>query len=301
MKKILFVILAATVMFSPAFALAKKKIAVMDLVDKAGNSHGGWHNVGSGMADMLVTALVKTGKFDVIEREQLHKVMEEQKLGSTGAITPESAAKVGQILGINFIVTGSVTEFGIKDSQLGVGNLGSILPFGGGVSTHTNTAKVAMDVRFIDTSTAQILNAFTGEGEESSTGVSVDLNAAPSVAFGKTGFDETVIGKATRKSIEALTKQMLEAAYGPQLVKIIKIDGNKIYINAGEDDGATNGKNYDIWQKGEELLDPDSGVSLGSEDKKVGRAWIVKVEKKYSIAEVDNQNVTKANFLKEQK
>jgi hypothetical protein len=46
----------------------------------------------------------------VIERRLLEKIMEEQKLGVTGAIDPNSAAQLGKILGVKIIVSGTVTS-----------------------------------------------------------------------------------------------------------------------------------------------------------------------------------------------
>lgn len=283
-------------------ATGKKRICVMNLEDKARGQHSGWHAVGEGMADMLATALVKSGKFIVVEREQLQKVMEEQGLGMTGAVNPQTAAKIGQVLGVAYIITGSVTEFGIKESKLGVGKLGRALPFGGSVETKTNKARVAMDVRMIDTSSAQIVKTATGKGEESSTGVAVDLSEAPSVEIGKEGFDETVIGKAARKAVEEVAKALIgEAASGPWTAKIIKVSGKQIYLNSGEEDGMTIGKTISIYRKGEELIDPDTGVSLGYEETKLGTAKVIKVEKKFSIAETTVTGVTKDDYLKEEK
>ena len=162
----------------------KKRIAVLEFEDKSGHQHGGWHDVGRGMSDSLVTALVKTNRFIVIEREQIDKIMAEQSFGMSGAVNPDTAAKIGRIIGVGVIVTGGVTEFGVKESKMGVGGLGRVLPFGGGGAIQTNTARVVLDVRFVDTSTGQILMAETALGEESSRGVDVDLSMAPSVEFG---------------------------------------------------------------------------------------------------------------------
>jgi curli biogenesis system outer membrane secretion channel CsgG len=296
------VLTVIALLIQPSYAAGKKKICVMDLEDKTQGQHSGWQNVGRGMSDMLVTALIQSKKFIVIEREQLEKVMNEQALGQTGAVNPQTAAKIGQVLGVSYIVTGSVTEFGIKESKLGVGNLGRMLPFGGGVDTKTNKAVVAMDVRMINTSTAQIEKAVKGDGEEKSTGVSIDLDVAPSVDFGKDGFDETVIGKAVRKAVDMVAKNIIESELNaPWSARIIKVNENQIYLNSGEDDGEKPGRVVGIYRKSEELIDPETGISLGSEEKKLGTAKIVKVEKQFSIAETDAGGVTKDDYLKEEK
>ncbi|MBI4652343.1 hypothetical protein HY745_13925 [Candidatus Desantisbacteria bacterium] len=113
-KKFTMVVISLILANQICFAAGQKRVCIMDLEDKSGEQHSGWHNVGTGIADMMVTALVKTNKFMVIEREKLNKIMEEQQLGASGAITTQTAAKIGQLLGVNYIITGSVTEFGVK-------------------------------------------------------------------------------------------------------------------------------------------------------------------------------------------
>lgn len=61
------------------------------------------------------------------------------------------------------------------------------------------------------------------------------------------------------------------------------------------------GKVVGIYRKEEELIDPDTGEVLGVEETKLGTAKIIKVEKKYSIAETTVTGVTKDDYLKEEK
>ena len=264
----------------------KKIICVMDLEDKSSHSHS-WQNVGTGVAEMLVSALADTKKYTLIEREKLEAVLAEQKLGASGAVTAQTAAKIGRLLGAQYIVTGAVTEFGVKDSKMGVGGLEKVLPFGGGAKVSKNTARAAIDVRAIDTTTGQIAAAAKGEGSKSSAEISGNLSIAPSFDFGKEGFDETIIGKAARNAVDQVARE-LSAKFdesGPSAVKIIKITGDQVYINSGSADGEKVGNVYNIFRVGEEMIDPDTGESLGAEEEKVGKAKIVKVTPKYSVAE----------------
>jgi len=302
MKKILSLAccaLAVLVLAGQAFAAGKKIVCVMELEDKSSHAHG-WQNVGTGVADMMVTALAETKKYTLIEREKLDKVLAEQNLGASGAVTAQTAAKIGRLLGAHYIITGAVTEFGVKDSKIGVGGLEKVLPFGGGAKVSKNTARAALDVRAIDTTSAQIVAAAKGEGSKSSAEFKGDLSIAPSFDFGKDGFDETIIGKAARKAVEDVVKELTSAfdESGPGAIKIIKITGNQIYINSGGADGEKVGRVYDIFRAGEEMLDPDTGESLGSEEEKVGSAKVVKVTPKYSIAETKNLSVNKTDVLR---
>ena len=302
MKKIFMIVSAlffAAAALQPAFAGGKKIVCVIDLEDKSG-SHGDWRNIGTGMAEMMVTALAETKKYTLIERDKLEAVMAEQKLGASGAVTAQTAAKIGKLLGANYIITGSVTEFGVKDSKIGVGALEKVLPFGGGAKVSTTKARVVLDMRAIDTSSAQIIAAAKGEGSKSSSNISGDVSIAPSFDFGKEGFDETILGKAAREAVDKVAKELTakfdEAGGGS--VKIIKIVGNQIYINSGSADGEKTGRTYVIYRQGEEMTDPDTGESLGSELEKIGTAKVIKVNPKFSIAETKNLNVNKTDILK---
>lgn len=295
---------SAALLFSMAangWCGGKKIICVLDLEDKSNHSHT-WRNVGTGIADMMVTALGETKKYTLIERDKLEKVLEEQKLGASGAVTAQTAAKIGRLLGAQYMITGSVTEFGVKESKMGVGGLEKMLPFGGGAKVSRTTARVGIDVRAIDTTSAQITAAAKGEGSKSSAEISADLSIAPSFDFGKEGFDETIIGKAARDAVETVAKELGKKfdEAGGGAVKIIKITGNQLYINSGGADGEKEGHVYGIYRAGEDMTDPDTGESLGSEEEKVGTAKVIKVNPKFSIAET-KAAVKKTDILKEGK
>ncbi len=58
--------------------------------------------------------LVMTGMFNMIERERLDALIDEMALGKTGLIDEASAAKIGKLLGAQYMVLGSVTSLSTK-------------------------------------------------------------------------------------------------------------------------------------------------------------------------------------------
>jgi TolB-like protein len=103
-----FAFLAVAGLAQTAHADFKKtKIAVLDFQMQGEQSNA--KDMGKIVAEWLITGLVETGRFDVIERRLLEKLLEEQKLGVTGMIDPESAAQLGKVLGVKIIVSGTVT------------------------------------------------------------------------------------------------------------------------------------------------------------------------------------------------
>jgi TolB-like protein len=84
----------------------KKTIAVIEFVDLKGNVT----DFGRYLAEKLITKLVQTKKFKVIERQLLNRVIAEQKLSLTGTIDPSSAKQLGKLLGVDAICSGTISD-----------------------------------------------------------------------------------------------------------------------------------------------------------------------------------------------
>jgi TolB-like protein len=87
-------------------AKQKTTVAVVEFADLQGNVT----DFGRFLAEELITRLYDAGKFRVIERQQLNKIIAEQKLSLTGVVDPASAKQLGKILGVEAIVSGTVTN-----------------------------------------------------------------------------------------------------------------------------------------------------------------------------------------------
>ena len=90
---------------SPARA-AKLKIAIVafDTVNDLAEEEG-W---GRQVSEMLTTAAVNTGAFEVVERHLLEKIMSEQAMGNRDQGFTSVAQSVGNMVGADFLLSGSV-------------------------------------------------------------------------------------------------------------------------------------------------------------------------------------------------
>ena len=265
MIRLLLVLSLCFIVSQLLHAQVKKRVAVLTFEDKTDKRYRWWdgRQPGDGMADMLTTALVKSGKYVVLEREEIGKLLAEQQLGQTGVVTEQSAAKVGQMLGVELAVMGSVTEFGNTQDEKG-GKLK-----GWKVGVKTQTATVAVDVRIVDTSTGNILDAETVRKEESSSGL--NISSSKYGIKNETDFDNSLVGKATRKAINKIVELIdTQSATLPWSGKVITVKGTTVYIKPGSDAGLRIGDVLSIYAQGEDLIDPDTGLSLGSVESKVG-------------------------------
>ncbi|NCO19142.1 MAG: hypothetical protein GW900_03680, partial [Gammaproteobacteria bacterium] len=125
----------------------RARIAVARFENKTADSQN-WYSpsIGDGMADMLTTALVNSGRYIVLERDSLDSVLGEQDLGASGRIRQGTAAAIGEIEGAELLVVAAVTEFGDSGgTQAGGGGFGRRVF--GAISGGSRTAHMAIDLR----------------------------------------------------------------------------------------------------------------------------------------------------------
>ncbi|MFH0801739.1 MAG: SUMF1/EgtB/PvdO family nonheme iron enzyme [bacterium] len=260
---------------------ARPKIAVLPFED--GSLKKWWSGdfkPGEGIADSFVTELVKSNAFTVIEREHLKKVLEEQGLGGIGILDTATAAKVGRVMGVRYLITGKVTEFSIAESSTGIG---SLLTLFGSTNTSLNTldtktrkAKVAIDARLINTDTGAIEFAEKGIGEETASSTSMSGQS-----FGMTEFRESILGKATDKAILSLLRKFVDAVRAEPEGKVVDVDQGIVTVNMGEGEISA-GQRLTIFSKGKELRDPDTKELLDVELNEIGLMQINSVSKRIS-------------------
>ena len=108
---IIFIFIIAAVVFAPHDAAAefkKTKIAVLDFQLQGEGFET--QDMGKMVAEWLVTGLVQSGRFNVVERSLLQKILKEQELPMYGIVDSKDAAKTGMIVGAKVVITGSVMK-----------------------------------------------------------------------------------------------------------------------------------------------------------------------------------------------
>jgi outer membrane protein OmpA-like peptidoglycan-associated protein/curli biogenesis system outer membrane secretion channel CsgG len=262
----------------------KARVAVLDfdygtVMSSSSSIFGTNVDIGKGITQLLVTDLVKNGTFSVIERSALDKVLAEQSFSNSNRADPASAARIGKILGVDYIIVGSITEFGNETNKQNVGGSGgNFHGFGiGGVGHSNSKANVAIDARVINIDTAEILAAAEGKGESSRSGVSLlggggNWNGFGSgnVDFGSSNFQNTIIGEATKKAVDNLAGDL--AANSGRLSAnvhtfkgeglIAAIDGGQIVLNVGGKAGIKAGDTIEVTRVTREIKDPATGQVL---------------------------------------
>lgn len=265
----------------------KNSLAVMKFTTKAGGGTHYWHDaswdLGWGLAEMLSTALVETGKFKVLERQDVEDVLSEQDFGASGRIEPGTEAKMGHIMGAGFLVYGTVNEF--EYSEKGGG--GGIRIKGFKLGGKAAKAHVAMDVKVVDATTSEILFSKRFEENAFRKGFKVGYSGSD---FGTNlgSFQKTPLGEATRaaidKSAQAISERLgaLPAAAQPAWSGSLFIgDDGSLVIKGGKDQGLSIGDILDVFKP---KMVTVGGETLSVGEDKVGRIRLIQVGDKASIA-----------------
>ncbi len=141
-------------------------VAVMDFEYGSIDNWWGQYDIGKGMSDQVVDALVNDGSFRVIERKQLDTVLAEQDFAQSNRADPSAAtlAKIGKIKGVKYIISGSITKFATESRGGGVRIKGI------GLGGKKAKSEVNLTARVIDVTSGEIVASVKGHGESSKGG-----------------------------------------------------------------------------------------------------------------------------------
>jgi curli biogenesis system outer membrane secretion channel CsgG len=269
---------------SNTFYGAKKSIAVAKF-DANGaflNSYGGW-DVGGGLSAMMVSELDETGAFRVVNRSDIDATLYEQSLSLQG-LTATNTVKAGQLIGAQYLIRGSVTEFSEAKRGGGIsvgGTFGGLL---GGISPQRRTGHVGIDVSVIDSTTGEIVSSTTIRKEFKSTAIAASVTGK-GWSVGGSKFQNTVLGEAAREAIAAAVQQIAGSLSGQAwTAQVAQVKGNVLYVNAGQDSGLKAGDTLTITRITDRVIDPVTGAVLGVEEAELGTATIASVKDQYAKA-----------------
>jgi curli biogenesis system outer membrane secretion channel CsgG len=156
----------------------------------------GVDRLGGQAKTILVTHLQQTGRFNVLDRDNMSEIAQEAKL--KGAVQ--------KLKGADYVVTGDVTEFGRK--EVGDQQLFGILGSG-----KEQIAYAKVNLNIVDTTTSEVVYSSQGSGEYS-------LSNREVIGFGGTAsYDSTLNGKvldlAIREAVNNLVRGVETGAWTP--------------------------------------------------------------------------------------
>ena len=306
MRIVTLLLIALAVLAGPAAAQQpKKRVAVMNFDYSTVQSglaaiFGTNQDIGKGMADLLVEKLVNTGTYSVIERKALDKLLAEQNFSNSDRVDPNTAAKLGRMMGADAIILGSIVQFGRDDKSTNVGGEvlgGRLSRYGiGGIGQKKAKAVVAATARVVNVSTGEILAVANGKGESTRSGTSLigagggaGAAAAGALDMRSTNFANTVLGEAVNSAVAGLATELnANAARLPATTLSIEglvadVSGTTLILNVGSRAGLKVGDKLQVGRTGREIRDPATGRVIRRVSEKLGEVTVTEVDEQSAV------------------
>lgn len=227
--------------------------------------------------DILSAKLAASGKFILLERNDLDLLLKESQQSGTGL----------SALGADYMIIGSITEYGRK-------NTGKNKAFS---TTKTQTVEATVSVRLVDVSTGMIIYSDEASGmAETTTKTTMGLG-------GTAGFDATLSDKAISEAIGQLVENIINKCTDkPWRTYFLAYDTDAVLIAGGASQGITEGDVFDVLTKGKSVKNPQTGLMVELPGKKIGTVTILATggdtpETEYSFVEVSSTTPIDTNNL----
>ena len=274
---------------------ADHTLAVIPFEDHSGFD-GAW-DVEFGLTGLLSERLAAVQGYLVIGPDSSARTEAAVEVAASDSGRPREA--LFDSLQAGYLVTGTIEEFGIS-------RFGIVTPTLGGYQSYRAGARVSFSLWERGAAGAMLTDQ--AEAEVKQGGLGLTLLGKPTdemaqwemldkLEFGSEAFMATIIGQAVDtlliemvgKFQAALPPQKnLESAIGPAV--IVSIDGDQVYINRGFEDDVHIGDRFEVYRRGEELRDPETGELLGYSDRRVGVIRVNFVKSAHlSVAEVKEE------------
>ena len=261
-------ILACSADQSFANAVQKYRVAVSDLVISPGVPEKQASIVRNSSLIADIENAIRNGrKFELLTRRgaAMQAIRQEQEFAKSGLAAADAAAE-GQMSNAQSLVQVEVTQFSFGRSSSRVPNTEKYR-----VSDY---CRIELSVQIIDTSRGSVSASFPIKASTTSgTAMANRIGSASSA----------VLDQTLEKAAGTLANMLSDTVFP---IQVLTVKGKRLWVNRGNDSGLHVGDVFDIFEPGEELVDPQTGESLGSTETEVGKARVVRINPKVTIVEM---------------
>lgn len=259
----------------------KRKVAIGRFSNETQYSKGLFYDknndpMGKQALDILSAKLAASGKFILLEREDLNKLVEESETNGTGF----------QKLGADYLILGSITGYGRK-------NLGDVKVFS---STKTQMVEASVSIRLVDTSTGLIIYSDEAKGN-------AELKTKSTLGIGgRADFDATLSDKAISSAISQLVENIINKCTDkPWRAYFLSYEPDAIIVSGGSSQGIEAGDRFIVKEKGRKVKNPQTGITIELPGKAVGKVEVLSVggdtpETEYSIVTLNEGTIDDKNL-----
>ncbi len=222
----------------------------------------------------LITELTQTRRFAILDRNNIEAYQKEKNIILSGNADLQEQAKLGEVLGADYIIVGKIRNLECIQTTRYIDIIGA--------NQTSTTAELALDYRILAMATRQVKWSDT-----------INLTLADLADYDFEKYGENLATVLNHKAANKISSDMIQNIYPTRIIKI-KTDETMILNQGGR--SVEEGDVFEIYSKGEILIDPYTGESLGSDETLNGVIKIIRVMPKISIAKLIDGNI---KYLKE--
>lgn len=253
---------------APAKPILKRKIALGRITNETSYGRSLLRDsagdpLGKQVTDLLSKSLTESGAYVVFERPDISKLKDESNL---------TGAKLN-IIGVDALIIGSLTEFGRK--TLGQTGFAS--------SSKKQVAFAKVDLRVVDVTTGQVFFATSGAGESST-------ESASTFGFGsQAAYDGTLNDSAIRQAIsEAVNRLSNELAARPWQTYFLSAEQGRYFVAGGKAQGLRPGMLFSVQTVGEKIKSPQTGFDITLPGREIAQ---LRIDSNFGDSEVTEGSV----------
>ena len=269
-------------------------------------------DVGKGILAMFTKRLAEQGKFRIVERANIKKVMSEQDFGASSRVKQGTQSRLGRITGADAILMGTIVTFGRDDKRKTVGGFGygpKVLS-GIKIKTGEDKAVVVISFRLVDAETSEVIATGEARGESSRKQSGFDVGAlvnrgggGATVDMTAANFGQTVIGEATMSSVDKLAADLNNSEGKIPMrnldveARIAEVVDKQIYLSAGSFDGINKCDRFEILKIVKEVKDPVTKDVIDMVTEKVGDYIATEVRDRVTIGAYNGTAKPEVGYL----
>ena len=273
-------ILCVTPVYGESGKTIKRKVAIGRFSNETQYSKGVFYDkendpMRKQAMDILSSKLASSGKFILLERDDLDILVKE-------------AGEAMNKIGADYIIIGSITEFGRKDQ-------GQQKVF---ASTKTQIVEAGVSIRLVEAATGLIIYSDEARGSAETSSKQV-LGIG-----GSTGYDASLSDKAISAALSQLVENIINKCMDKAWrAYILSAEDGTYILSGGASQGLAPGDEFNVYTKGKSVVNPQTGLKVELPGTKTGTITILQTagdtpETEISICSYAGTDIDAANLDK---
>ncbi len=240
--------------------------------------------IAEALDSQLIDRFHNTRKFEVVSRSDLSDVLDEQALAASGNIDADdtAAARAFELAGCKYIVITTIDGF---QDYIETARFEAI-----GEQATKRILQLSAVAKVINTTDGVVLETANFQiGNR-------DVATSPNFVHAHGNLNDGLTSDLARMLAEQVANRVVDVIFP---ARVIAMTDKTVTINRGDGTGIAVGQEWEVFAIGDELVDPDTGASLGREEVRVGLVRITAVQPMFSRGEVlEDLGVDKLHILR---